>query len=60
MAAHKPVEWVQAVITRFDEQVRWVDSVDGCSKLWQSVGPTTVANIYTEEVLLVITMYGSV
>lgn len=25
MAAHKPVEWVQAVITRFDEQVRWVD-----------------------------------
>uniref|UniRef100_W5KGH6 Neurofibromin n=1 Tax=Astyanax mexicanus TaxID=7994 RepID=W5KGH6_ASTMX len=22
MAAHKPVEWVQAVITRFDEQVR--------------------------------------
>lgn len=51
MAAHKPVEWVQAVITRFDEQVRWVDSVDGCSKLWQSVGPTTVANIHTEEVL---------
>lgn len=31
MAAHKPVEWVQAVITRFDEQVRWVDSLDECS-----------------------------
>lgn len=30
MAAHKPVEWVQAVITRFDEQVRWVHSPDGC------------------------------
>lgn len=49
MAAHKPVEWVQAVITRFDEQVRWVDSVDGCSKLWESIGPTTLANIYTNR-----------
>ena len=27
MAAHKPVEWVQAVITRFDEQVRWANMI---------------------------------
>lgn len=47
MAAHKPVEWVQAVITRFDEQVRWVDSVNGCSKLLQSWGPNTVNNAVT-------------
>lgn len=39
MAAHKPVEWVQAVITRFDEQVRWVDSLDGCSNPWQCFRP---------------------
>lgn len=39
MAAHKPVEWVQAVITRFDEQVRWVDSLDGCSNPRLGLGP---------------------
>lgn len=32
MAAHKPVEWVQAVITRFDEQVRWATMI-----LWMGV-----------------------
>lgn len=32
MAAHKPMEWVQAVITRFDEQVSGADSVGGCSE----------------------------
>lgn len=44
MAAHKPVEWVQAVITRFDEQVRWADSGDGCSKLWSFWGPSVPAD----------------
>lgn len=39
MAAHKPVEWVQAVITRFDEQVRWVDPRDGCSDPRPGLGP---------------------
>ncbi|CDQ76030.1 unnamed protein product [Oncorhynchus mykiss] len=31
MAAHKPVEWVQAVISRFDEQVRITHRIRHCA-----------------------------
>ncbi|KAL6472295.1 hypothetical protein MHYP_G00184830 [Metynnis hypsauchen] len=34
MAAHKPAEWVQAVINRFDEQVRSVTAPAGRAALW--------------------------
>lgn len=58
MAAHKPVEWVQAVITRFDEQVRWVDSVDGCSNLWYPQAPPLWLTCTQKWFFWVTTMFG--
>lgn len=43
MAAHKPVEWVQAVITRFDEQVRVAHSGFGCSSSPGGAGLTVTS-----------------